>query len=76
MRAYFSAEDPIGTRISYSHNRAPDSWRTIVGIVSDEKQEGLAKAVYPQVYESHRSSVLLHSPRPTCRLEEHSRLTR
>ena len=57
VRAYFTGEDPIGKRISYAQKRGADSWRTIVGIVSDEKQEGLAKAVYPQVYESHRQNV-------------------
>ena len=56
VRAYFADEDPIGKRISYARVQTPDTWRTIVGIVSDEKQESLATAVYPQVYESHRQN--------------------
>jgi predicted permease len=56
VRAYFADEDPVGKRISYSRNARPDLWRTIVGIVSDEKQEGLGAAVLPQVYESHRQN--------------------
>jgi hypothetical protein len=56
VQAYFQGEDPHGRRISYSHRLTADSWRTIVGIVSTEKQDGLAAAVYPQVYESHRQN--------------------
>jgi putative ABC transport system permease protein len=56
VQAYFPGEDPVGRRISYSRLMPPESWRTIVGIVSDEKQEGLAAVVYPQIYESHRQN--------------------
>jgi putative ABC transport system permease protein len=40
---YFPGEDPIGRRVTF--DRVPDStsvWRTIVGVVQDEHQEGLA----------------------------------
>jgi putative ABC transport system permease protein len=40
---YFAGEDPIGKRVTF--DRVPDStssWRTIVGVVQDERQQGLA----------------------------------
>ncbi|MFI5312000.1 MAG: ABC transporter permease, partial [Gemmatimonadales bacterium] len=42
-RAYFRDEDPIGKRVSF--DRVPDStstWRTIVGVVGNERQAALA----------------------------------
>jgi putative ABC transport system permease protein len=42
-RSYFRNQDPIGQRISF--DRTPDSnstWRTIVGVVADERQAALA----------------------------------
>ncbi len=38
VKTYFADEDPIGKRISYARVQTPDSWRTIVGIVSDENR--------------------------------------
>ncbi|MGH7524102.1 MAG: ADOP family duplicated permease [Gemmatimonadales bacterium] len=43
--SYFRGEDPIGRRITF--DRVPDSsstWRTIVGVVGDERQAALATA--------------------------------
>ncbi len=43
-RKYFADEDPIGQRIAF--DRYPDStsyWRTIVGVVGSERQEGLER---------------------------------
>jgi putative ABC transport system permease protein len=56
VQAYFANEDPIGRRISYSYNPQQRAWRTIVGVVADEKQDSLAKPVAPEVYESHRQN--------------------
>jgi predicted permease len=56
VQAYFPGEDPLGRRISYSRSAPSEAWRTIVGVVSNEKQDGLAAAVHPQVYESHRQN--------------------
>ena len=56
VRAYFAGEEPLGKRIGYSRTMPLNAWRTIVGIVADEKQEGLAADVLPQVYESHRQN--------------------
>ena len=49
-RAYFRDQDPIGQRVAF--DRTPDSssiWRTIVGVVGSEHQEGLATAARPEV---------------------------
>jgi putative ABC transport system permease protein len=56
VQAYFSDEDPIGRRISYSYDPQRRAWRTIVGVVADEKQDSLAEPVAPEVYESHRQN--------------------
>jgi putative ABC transport system permease protein len=42
-KRYFHDEDPVGLRITF--DRIPDStsiWRTIVGVVGDERQAGMA----------------------------------
>jgi predicted permease len=42
-KAYFKDRDPIGVRVCF--DRVPDAhstWRTIVGVVGSERQEGLA----------------------------------
>jgi putative ABC transport system permease protein len=53
-RRYFTAGSAIGLRISF---RRPDAqnhvWRRIVGVVADEKQDGLGEAVEPEVYQPH-----------------------
>jgi putative ABC transport system permease protein len=57
-RMYFKDEDPVGRRIAFEHpQKNPDvSWATIVGVVRDEKQDGLGLPVAPEVYDSHRQS--------------------
>jgi putative ABC transport system permease protein len=48
-RMYFQGQDPIGQRISF--DRIPDSsstWRTIVGVVGDERQRALAEQPRPE----------------------------
>ena len=48
-RTYFKTEDPVGKRITF--DRLPDStstWRTIVGIVGDERQTSLGEPVRPE----------------------------
>ena len=48
-RQHFPHEDPIGKRINITNG--PDTWREIVGIVSDVKQYGVDKATTSQSYE-------------------------
>ena len=48
-RQYFKGEDPVGQRISF--DRIPDTtstWRTIVGVVGDERQRGLGQEPRPE----------------------------
>ena len=50
--AYFAGRDPIGQVICF--DRVPDSsstWRTIVGVVADERQRGLEQPAMMEVYE-------------------------
>lgn len=52
-RLYFADADPIGKRIAYRQPSSTTRWRPIVGVVADEKQDGLAVAVKPEVYDLH-----------------------
>jgi len=50
-RKYFANEDPIGKRVAF--DRYPDStsfWRTIVGVVGSERQQGLEMESRPEVF--------------------------
>ncbi|HJU73549.1 MAG TPA: ABC transporter permease [Gemmatimonadaceae bacterium] len=50
-KQYFPNEDPIGQRITF--DRVPDStsfWRTIVGVVADERQASLAQPSQPEIF--------------------------
>jgi len=50
-RGFFSNEDPIGKRLKFSKPEVEDDWITIVGVVKNEKLEGLAAEVKPEVYQ-------------------------
>jgi putative ABC transport system permease protein len=59
VRSYFKDGDPIGRRITFRRaqpGQPPPSWWTIVGVVRDEKQNGLDEDVAPEVYETHRQN--------------------
>ena len=50
-RTYFRGEDPIGRRIAF--DRVPDSssvWRTIVGVVGDERQATPAEPARAEIF--------------------------
>jgi putative ABC transport system permease protein len=50
-KKYFANEDPIGKRVAF--DRYPDStsfWRTIVGVVGSERQEGLELPAAPEFF--------------------------
>jgi putative ABC transport system permease protein len=55
-RAFFGGQNPVGHRISYTKPSRPPRWRTIVGVVADEKQDGLASATRPEAYDALRQS--------------------
>ena len=57
-RRFFPDQDPIGQRIAF--DRIPDStsvWRTIVGVVGDERQEVLGREPEPEVYAPYPQEV-------------------
>lgn len=49
-KKYFRGADPIGKRIRFGRPTDKDPWVTVVGVVADEKQDGLASLVQPEVY--------------------------
>ena len=55
---FFRDADPVGRRIAFDNpQRNPMvQWSTIVGVVRDEKQDSLGKAVAPEVYDTHRQN--------------------
>ena len=53
-KTYFAGQDPIGQRVAF--DRVPDStsvWRTIVGVVGDERQGSLGEAAEPEIFEPY-----------------------
>lgn len=52
-RQYFPGEDPVGRRIAFTRSATPESnWYEIIGVVGDQRQEGLVRPVRPEVFES------------------------
>lgn len=50
-RRYFPNESPVGKRVAF--DRYPDStsfWRTIVGVVGSERQQGLEAEARPEIF--------------------------
>ncbi|HYI85858.1 MAG TPA: ABC transporter permease, partial [Burkholderiales bacterium] len=54
-RRAFPGENPIGRRITASRAAQP-VWRTIIGVVGDEKQDALNEPTEPEIYWSHLQS--------------------
>jgi predicted permease len=50
QQEYFRDEDPVGKRLKSSKPEVKDDWLTIVGVVGDEKQEGLGVRTRAQIY--------------------------
>jgi putative ABC transport system permease protein len=55
---YFRQDDPVGKRIAFENPKDNPmvDWTTVVGVVRDEKQDSLGKAVRPEVYATHRQN--------------------
>ncbi len=51
-RRYFPGQDPIGQQIKLGSRQSPDPWYTIIGVVGDARNDGLANVVRPQTYEA------------------------
>jgi predicted permease len=49
-KTYFRGDDPIGRRIKFGLPQDKDPWVTVVGVVADEKQDGMDARVQPEVY--------------------------
>ena len=52
-RRYFGDGDPVGSRIAFSQPGPNTRWLTVVGVVTDEKQDSLDAEVQPEVYAPH-----------------------
>lgn len=50
-RKYFPGTDAIGKRITFGRPEDKAPWITIVGVVGDEKQDGMDKAARPVAYQ-------------------------
>ena len=49
-RTLWPGQDPIGKRISMEDKPKPEDWLTVVGVVDDVKQRGLAKSSDAAIY--------------------------
>ena len=52
-RVLWPGEDPIGKRVSLEDQPAAADWLTVVGVVDEVKQRGLARTVDPTVYQPY-----------------------
>ncbi|MFL6208617.1 MAG: ADOP family duplicated permease [Pyrinomonadaceae bacterium] len=52
-RRFWPGEDPTGKRICPGRPESPEDWMTIVGVVRDVRQFGLAAELKPQMYLSY-----------------------
>jgi len=52
-REFFPGESPVGRRITFTRPYERPDWVEIVGVVGDEKQDGLDAPIRTEVYESH-----------------------
>ncbi len=49
-RRFWPGRSALGARITLGDPADPESWRTVVGIVGDVRQERLSEQAYPQIY--------------------------
>ena len=52
-RTLWPGEDPLGKRISMEDEPKPEDWLTVVGVVDDVKQQGLAKNSDAAIYQPY-----------------------
>jgi len=57
-RVYFPGEDPIGRRVWFDSFAPKEQWLTIVGVVGDVHDAGLARPLEPTAYVSHTQAEL------------------
>jgi predicted permease len=51
-RRFFANQNPVGQRIAFDPPAQKVRWRRIVGVVSDEPQDGLGAPVVPEVFDA------------------------
>ena len=57
-KKYFAGVDPVGKRIKFGRPTDKDeAWITVVGVVADEKQDGLSHTTKPEVYVPYPENV-------------------
>ncbi len=56
-RAYWPSEDPIGKRIAIGESSKDTSWRTIIGIVGDNKHASLSEPTVPTAFIAYRQDL-------------------
>jgi len=52
-RQYFPGKDAVGQQIKLGSLSSPDPWYTVIGVVSEVKNNELANGVRPQVYQAY-----------------------
>ena len=52
-RTLWPGRDPVGKRISMEDEPKPEDWLTVIGVVDDVKQQGLAKKSEPAIYQPY-----------------------
>jgi putative ABC transport system permease protein len=52
-RKFFAGQDPIGKQLRWGGKLSTGPWLTIVGVVADAKNNGLADQPFPQTYEPY-----------------------
>jgi putative ABC transport system permease protein len=49
-RRFWPGRSALGARLTLDDPADPESWRTVVGVVGDVRQERLSEQAYPQIY--------------------------
>jgi len=52
-RTLWTGQDPVGKRISMEDEPKPEDWLTVVGVVDDVRQRGLATGSDPAIYQPY-----------------------
>jgi putative ABC transport system permease protein len=53
-RKYFPGEEPLSKRIAFGDQSKADSWRTIVGVVGNVRQESMEDEPFPTAFTPYR----------------------
>jgi putative ABC transport system permease protein len=56
-RRYWSNEDPVGKRMAIGDSAKDTSWRTIVGVIADNRHASLSEAPVPTAFISYRQDL-------------------